>query len=228
MKPKNIILVRHGESQGNANKEIYKEVPDYALLLTSKGKEQAIQAGMDIRNLCGNESVKFYVSPFWRTRQTLQGILKSFPTIKFEDAYEDLRLREQEWCNKLPINGYRHDMEEERDSFGHCYYRFEGGESCADVYDRVSDFFNTLNRDFEKSNFPENCVIVGHGMTNRVFLARWLHATVEEFESWGNPKNCELKILSLQPDGKYKLVTPMRKHELRHNYQFKQEWFDER
>lgn len=226
MKPKTIILVRHGESIGNANKEIYKSVPDYALTLTPKGKQQAIQAGKDVRLVTGNEDVMFYVSPFWRTRQTLQGILKSFPSISYHDAYQDPRLREQEWHNKLPVDGYRHDMEDERDAFGHFYYRFNGGESCADVYDRVSDFLNTLHRDFEKATFPETAVIVGHGMTNRVLLMRWLHASVEEFELWRNPKNCELKVLSLQPDNRYKLMSEMPLHVLKHNYQYDLKDFD--
>ena len=227
MKPRNIILIRHGESVGNANKEIYKTIPDYALLLTERGKNQALEAGKNLRVLCGNESVKFYVSPFWRTRQTFQGILKSFPSLKWQDRYEDPRLREQEWHGKLPVDGYRHDTEEERDLFGHFYYRFqEGGESCADAFDRVSDMIGTMHRDFEKPEYPENCVIVGHGMTNRVFLMRFLHATVEEFELWKNPKNCELKVLSLQKNGRYQLVSEMPHHTLKHNFQFDTDWFD--
>jgi broad specificity phosphatase PhoE len=85
---------------------------------------------------------------------------------------------------------------------------------------------NTMNRDFEKSDFPENCVIVGHGMTNRVFLMRFLHASVEEFELWKNPKNCELKVLSLQPDGKYKLISDMPSHVLKHLFQYDINLFD--
>ena len=39
MKPQNIILIRHGQSHGNLNKEIYKSIPDYALELTDEGIE---------------------------------------------------------------------------------------------------------------------------------------------------------------------------------------------
>ena len=39
------------------------------------------------------------------------------------------------------------------------------GESGADVYDRVSVFFETLYRDFKKDNYPENTLLLTHGMT---------------------------------------------------------------
>lgn len=58
MKPKRIILVRHGESQGNVNQEIYKTTPDYALHLTDKGQAQAKLAGEQIAALIGGESLQ--------------------------------------------------------------------------------------------------------------------------------------------------------------------------
>lgn len=44
MKPDKIFLVRHGESQGNINKKLYRTVPDWKIELTEKGKEQALKA----------------------------------------------------------------------------------------------------------------------------------------------------------------------------------------
>ena len=37
----------------------------------------------------------------------------------------------------------------ERREFGSFYYRFPEGESGADVYDRVTDFLGSLNREFK-------------------------------------------------------------------------------
>ena len=34
MKPQNIFIIRHGQSQGNVDKNIYKTQPDYTLKLT--------------------------------------------------------------------------------------------------------------------------------------------------------------------------------------------------
>ena len=51
MKPNRIILVRHGESEGNADKHQYRTIPDYALMLTPRGIEQARQAGKEIKGI---------------------------------------------------------------------------------------------------------------------------------------------------------------------------------
>ena len=52
MKPQRIILIRHGESEGNINKEIYTQKPDYALYLTNKGiaKDRIITDGKGASN----------------------------------------------------------------------------------------------------------------------------------------------------------------------------------
>ena len=227
MKPDNIFIARHGQSQGNVDKKLYQTVPDYALQLTELGVKQAKQVGGDIAEQIpygGPFRIQFYVSPFWRTRQTYLNIVKQFPDHIRKTSveyYEDPRLREQEWNQKLGSReGYKDNEEMERDNYGHFYYRFNGGESCADVYDRVSDFMGTMHRDFEKDSFPRNVVIVSHGMTMRLFLMRWFHVSVEEFETWGNPANCAYYLLKKRKNDKYKLTTPLRKHVLRHNYQF--------
>ena len=159
MKPERIFIVRHGQSIGNVDKSVYKDTPDYAIQLTDKGKQQALDIGTKLKEIISEETVQFYVSPMWRTRQTYAYIRKSFPSI-YPDIYkyyEDPRLREQEWG--MSMEGYRHKLEEYRDSYGHFYYRFrDGGESCADVFDRASDFLNTMHRDFEKRDFPHNAI----------------------------------------------------------------------
>lgn len=221
MKPDRIFIVRHCQSKGNADKEIYKDTPDYTVELTELGHQQAIQTGKKIAQIIGpNQIVQFYVSPFWRTRQTFLHIAEEFPAqnVKY---YEDLRLIEQEWGQDMVARtGIHWEREKARDIYGHTYYRFEEGESCADVYGRKSDFLNTMFRDFEKEDFPRNVVIVTHGMAMRVLIMRWFHASVEEFETWANPRNGEYLLLERANNEKYQLVTPMRLHKVRHNYQF--------
>jgi broad specificity phosphatase PhoE len=222
MKPENIILVRHGQSTGNANRLVYKTVPDYAVPLSETGVKQAREVGEKLFWLLGDFPIQFYVSPFWRTRQTYLCISKHF-TSKDSKFSEEPRLREQEWghCDSYTTEDYKTNIIKKRDEYGPFYYRFPDGESCADVYDRVSDFFNTLHRDFEKPNFPKNVVIVTHGMTMRLFLMKWFHYTVDEFETWGNPKNCEYWHLKLNPEtNKYKLLSELRTRPPTHNYKF--------
>lgn len=209
MKPKRIILIRHAESEGNVNKGLYFSKPDYSMEITSKGVTQAIESADKLEKIIKKEEVAAYVSPFYRTRQTYNVISKLL-NISFHR--EDPRIIEQEWRGNISKLGSFEGVEKERDEYGHFYFRFNGGESCADVYNRVTTFLDTLHRDFEKSNFPKNALIVTHGMTLRIILMRWFHWTVEEFELIRNPANCGYYILELQENNKYKLITPLKKY----------------
>jgi broad specificity phosphatase PhoE len=217
MKPRNIFILRHGQSEGNIDDSIYQTKPDYALDLTCDGEYQATRAGVSLAKLCGVEVSRtescydvatlrgknrtgFYVSPYFRTRQTHHRIRRSFPDELVTFDKYDPRLREQEWGMFQPERGLT-PYEDERDKFGRFFYRFRNGESGADVYDRVSDFIGSMFRDFEYDDFPENVVIVGHGFTNRVLFMRWFKEHPEQFEEYENPKNCDwyhLKLGSLK------------------------------
>ena len=207
MKPKRIILIRHGESQANVNKYLFGSVPDYTIELTEKGKEQAVEAGKRLKELVKDEPLYFYVSPFWRARSTFEGVASNFPRAQF-DYSEEPRLREQEW-GYLRCNEDFDKICRERREYGTFYYRIPGGEAGSDVYDRINDLLGSLYRDFAEDDFPENCVLVTHGLTIRLFIMRFFHLTVEEFERMTAPKNCDLVILELQEDGLYRLVTEM-------------------
>jgi broad specificity phosphatase PhoE len=217
MKPGRIILIRHGESEGNRDAGVYNQKPDYTLELTEKGREHAKAAGLKVKEIVGVERLFFYVSPFWRTRETFEQIASAFPMESF-GYVEEPRLREQEWGLLRPEE-HTKVLEAQKDAYGPFYYRFPDGESCADVYDRVSDFFGTMYRDFSKPDFPENAVIVTHGITMRLFLMRWFHWSVEEYETYGNPDNCQLVIMEKGENGKYTLRSELKKHEVKHKYQ---------
>ena len=163
MKPTRIILVRHGESEGNIDKSVYRNKPDYAVMLTNRGIDQALNAGQKIKSLIQDEDYGVYYSPYFRTRQTMENILSQLAPTSCIFTKEDPRLREQEYGGKMRDYD-RVDFEKEREEFGKFFYRMNGGESAADVFDRMSDFLNTLNRDFMKDKFPKNVIICGHGM----------------------------------------------------------------
>jgi broad specificity phosphatase PhoE len=209
MRPKRIILVRHGESEGNLDHSRYQTKQDFALQLTHAGIEQAQQAGIKIKELLENEKVHVYSSPYFRTRETFQHIRESIEK-NVVKAIEDPRIREQDWGHLRHPDDNK-EIIEERDNFSTFYYRIPDGESGADVYDRVSSFFDTLHRDFEKLDFPENVLIVSHGLTMRLFLMRWFRWSVEEFESLHNPKNCQIVVMEKQADNHYKLISELSK-----------------
>jgi broad specificity phosphatase PhoE len=217
MKPRRIILIRHGESEANIDKSFHGQRPDYTSELTPHGMDQADLAGKELKSMLGNESVFFYVSPYWRARMTFEQITRHFEKQQLTWR-EEPRLREQEWGHLRDVEACL-KADKERDSFGAFYFRLSDGESAADVYDRVSDFFGTLHRDFEKQQFPDNAVVITHGITIRLFLMRWFHWTVEDFEEHANPTNCQMIILERLANMKYRLLTEMKKHKVSHTYQ---------
>jgi broad specificity phosphatase PhoE len=183
-------------------------VPDYALNLTARGIEQARQAAKELRGILGNESLYIYLSPFIRTRQTYQ-YLKECVEKNIVKSIEDPRIREQDWGH-LRHPGENEEIIQARDSFSTFYYRIPDGESGADVYDRVSTFMETLFRDFNKVDYPQNALIVTHGLTLRLFLMRWFHWTVEEFENLRNPRNCQIVVMQKTVDDRYELISKLR------------------
>ena len=212
MKPHRIILVRHGECHANTDESKFATEPDYTIELTENGIRQAYEAGVKLKELVENETLYFYVSPFWRTRSTFENIVRSFPRSQFEYS-EEPRLREQEW-GYLRTYAELKQLKKERKEYGIFYYRFPGGEAGTDVYDRINDLLGSLHRDFQRENYPRNCILVTHSLAIRLFIMRWFHLTVEEFEQMLSPKNGQLVVLQLNEEtDDYELLTPLERDE---------------
>ncbi len=223
MKPLRIFLVRHGESEGNVDRNIFTKIQDYKIQLTDIGWEEAKISGEIIKNNilkyeklsppASQSNVKCFVycSTFKRSRQTFESMKSNlkFPGFKSYIYHEDPRIREQEWGNYQKHYDSQ-EVLEEREKYGSFYYRISQGESGADVYDRLSTFLDTLFRDFEKPDYPENVIIVSHGFTIRIFLMRWFHWSPEEFEELVNPKNGQVIEMHWNPlTEKYDLKSQM-------------------
>lgn len=200
MIPKRIILLRHGQSEANVDHEIYAKVPDWKIALTGAGVEQAQAAGRKLAGLIGDESFGVFASPYLRTIQTKDAMLAGIGRKPVFD-YQDPSLREQEYGNAPPaeLNNARHA---ERREFGMFFYRFAEGESCADVYDRMAIFMNTLFRRFDRSDCPENLILVSHGLAIKCFLARWYHWPVTVFDETATLPNCHVSVMTNLEAGK--------------------------
>lgn len=216
-KPSNIYIIRHAESISNAARNVHETVPDWKVPLTVKGREQAILAGEKLVQDINHNDIGVYVSSYRRTRETWEGISNGIKawnqptTISF--VKEDPRLREQEYGQLMRAEEYN-NIEPARVAYGPFYYRIPDGESGADVYDRCTGFLDTLYRDFEKPNFPDNVLIVTHGFTLRILLMRWFHWTPEEFHLLKNPHNCQQFHLRLNVGcSHYNLLTPFDKRD---------------
>jgi broad specificity phosphatase PhoE len=186
-----IKLVRHGESDANIGKLKPAEVGDHTIGLTDRGKSQAFLAGERL----GADFLRgalAYCSPFRRARETLAGLLEGAGIPRNElRVYEDPRLREVD-------QGYADWGEQQtlRKLHGWFYYRFNGGESPADCYDRTSGFIDSLMRQAERKH-AQGALVVTHGLTIRCFVMRFLHLTVEQFDEMASPDNCD--IITLGP-----------------------------
>jgi len=222
MKNKRILLVRHAESEGNINHNIYSDTPDYAIKLTKRGTEQAQKAGKILSKIDGE--FDFFVSTHHRTRQTFFNISKTLKN-KVIRKKETPLIREQEWTNSVGTHSNM-DLERERLKWGVFHYRFPGGESCADVYERAELFNLTelINRLNEK-DCPPNIGIVSHGMFIRVHLMSLLNLSVEEFELIRNPKNCEIIELEFDIENqKFSLKSPLAYYDgPRHSFQYQED-----
>ena len=185
-----IKLVRHGESEANIGKVNSRDIGDHMIPLSERGHEQARDAGKRLgRDFVSGALV--YRSPYLRTRETLEGVLEG-ASVSRDDVriYEDPRLREVE-------HGYDEvaAQEELRNRHGWFYYRFRGGESPADCYDRTSSFLESMMRQIERKKI-DRVLIVTHGLTIRCFVMRFLHLSVEDFDSLANPANCAVITLA--------------------------------
>ncbi len=209
MKPQRIFLIRHGQSIANIDRNIYSTHPGFKIPLTDLGKKEALNCGVRLKEKLVSQNIVFYLSPYLRTKQTFENILSPLIPVNYT-IREEPRIREQDFGN--PRDQFI-DFTTDKDylNCGPFFYRFPNGESGADVYDRVSSFFATLHRDFLREDFPENVVIITHGMLMRLFLMRWYHWTVEEFVQLDDIENCQIITMILQSNGKYLLEESLKK-----------------
>lgn len=202
--PRRIILVRHGESYGNVDESEYTRTPDSQIRLTSRGHEQASETGRRLRAMFdaddvgadASHSVFFYISPYRRSKETALGIAQAFESARITGVREEPQLREQDFGNFQDLKRKKLEKRERR-YFGRFFYRFPDGESGADVYDRITIFEDHMVRDIDAGRFSENTnmVLCTHGLTLRLFLMRWFHWTVAEYERIANPPNSTPIIL---------------------------------
>ena len=112
-------------------------------------------------------------------------------------TFEDPRLREVEhgYCGQVGIDAQK----AMRDKVGYFWYQLERGESPVSSFERVSGFLESFMRQMERKH-ADKALIVSHGLTIRVFIMRFFHLTVEQFDTMRNPNNCD--IITIGPKDK--------------------------
>jgi broad specificity phosphatase PhoE len=200
-RPKRIILVRHGNSIANNNYDVLKNIPDNKIHLSEKGVEQAKLAGKRLKELIGNESIQFYVSPYQRTKDTYKYILESLKD-NHSDCIVTSILREQEYGN---LQSEMDKQFEEQKKVGVFFYRFINGESGADVHARMSIFLQYLFRRILSIDYHsfDNIVIVSHELTIKFFMMNFMNLPVTELDNIKKIDNAQFWTLEKNEYGKY-------------------------
>ncbi|XWS61737.1 hypothetical protein CRYUN_Cryun07bG0151500 [Craigia yunnanensis] len=186
-RPRRIILLRHGQCEGNVDESVYTRVADPKIVLTEKGKTEAEECGWRIREMIEKDGatdwkVYFYVSPYKRTLETLQHLGRAFECSRIAGMREEPRIRQQDF-------GFRETLRADID-----IGRFQPpGERSPNV----------------------NLIIVSHDLALRVFLMRWYKWTVEQFERLNNMDNGNIIVMEKGYGGRYSLLMHHTEEELR-------------
>lgn len=204
--PRNLVLVRHGESEGNVAVKMSKGGDHSAFTddfmerhssqwrLTDLGVEQARQAGVWIRENIGEEFGRYYTSEYERAKET--AALLGLPEAIWYRTYS---LRERNWGDLDVLSEQMKKIRfaealRRRQSDG-LYWTPPNGESHADLCSRLNDILGTLHRECTDMNV----IIVCHGEVIRAFrflLERWTPRQFAEKDSSRNPKdkihNCQI------------------------------------
>jgi broad specificity phosphatase PhoE len=208
-RPALLVLVRHGQSQRNVVKKAnrfylddearksVKGVPDHLIELTDEGRRQARVTGNAIREQYG---VFDYVvhSGYRRTVQTCDEILSAYT----EEERSRMPVRHHLFVRERDA-GHAYDMTDGEaqaafpwlndywTTFGPFFARPPGGESLADVCERVYAFLQKLARTMA----GRRVLVVTHGGTIwcfRYVLERWSYEEAERrFNAESNP-NCAI------------------------------------
>jgi broad specificity phosphatase PhoE len=215
---KKITIIRHGQSAGNFNKEVYLTTADSEVGLTDLGKKQAKDMTLSMFSLLGfvnsqihsnsEHNIRIYYSSYVRAYETFKEFRaiaeERFPKI-FREAtiVEESLIREHEYsqdpvCSDVVKNEIDFMNSKGQSRF---YHRFLNGESFADVEQRVVLFLNQL----QSSGDSDHVFLFCHGHTQQLLIKRLLNLTVTDFHLLSHLDNCEYTTLYRVRNGNYKL-----------------------
>ncbi|MDP2695906.1 MAG: histidine phosphatase family protein [bacterium] len=191
---------------------------DHGTPLTTEGFNQALATGKaledDIRIARGIPDV-IYVSPYLRTRQTLQGLQEGCPALDGVPIVIDERIREKSVGLKELYNDWRFmnvihpEQGRLHDKAGRYYFCEPQGEGIVDVQLRSRQWFQTLTREYPGSL----AWVITHHLTILSIMSRlerWAPEQFVEIDANSPPRNCSLTsygclVNKRHPDGKLRL-----------------------
>jgi broad specificity phosphatase PhoE len=203
--PIDLVLVRHGESEGNLAQQLSKQGDDCLWTeefskrhtsryrLTEKGVEQAQSAAKWIKENVATSFDRYYCSEYIRAMETAT-------ILDFEGAewYLEFFLREQD---KGCIGGHSIMQREEnyktlmqKKNYDAFYWAPPGGESIANACVRVEKFLETLRTSC--SGF--RVIVVCHGNILLGFRVRLERMSQEQYRKWQKDPSPKSKFHNCQ------------------------------
>lgn len=214
-----LLLVRHGESEGNvaaaeareAGAEVI-DVParDADVGLSALGRRQADAVGVALADLAEDVMPQVLVSsPYRRARETAERACAAAGIDLPMRLDERLRDRELGVLDRLTGAGVRARFPEEAERrawLGKFYHRPAGGESWADVVLRLRSWLADVDRDVHAARL----LVVGHDVV--IALIRYVCEDLTEEEvlelARRTPlQNASVSRLVREADGSWRLVT---------------------
>jgi broad specificity phosphatase PhoE len=189
-----IYLLRHGETQWNANGNRYCGRTDIAL--TDTGHRQARAVGEQLKSLTFDA---IYSSPLERAYVTAQASGGGKPVIKDERLIE---IDFGRWEGKTKEEFSAEDPETWERWMNDPLTARAGatGETARQVIDRVNDFFNQIL--YQQKQSP--ILVVGHNGINRLYLAWKLGMDVKHYRRI-HQENSAITMFTLDANGEINL-----------------------
>ena len=219
-----VLLVRHGQSRSNVDRNVHNELPDALIPLSDLGTRQALEAGHALgRGYFAEKGwpkrIRVFHSEYLRAEQTanllMDGLRGYTQNGVLLDHKSDSRIHELEfgWMSGLSdaqrdatltgLGSAKLQSELLRKHGAKFFDRRLGGESPADVEARLRTFFNAIYRDRDENGI-DTFIVVSHGLTNRVFAKAWLGKDFHWYEQEENPRNCAIRLMTpARTDGGY-------------------------
>jgi NAD+ kinase len=199
--PLDLVLVRHGESEGNVASR-FAEAGDNSvfseefcnrhnsrLRLTDRGRQQASAAGDWIKRNIGDHFDRYLVSGYLRAMETA-ALLELPAALWYQDFY--LRERDMGLFDMLPEDEKRtkYPQEFRQYEYDPFYWMPPNGESVAQLCLRVDRVLQTLHRECA----DKRVVIVCHGMVMWAFIIRIERLTPKLFLERSRTSNVDGRI----------------------------------
>lgn len=188
-----ITFIRHGQSEGNVNPSIYLSKHDSELCLTDVGKSQSIEISQKYINnwkYLKTKNIHIYHSSYNRTIETFDHFRKGLIyNIEDKNIHESILLREWEThqCIENPLDTYDFMIKNNKLNKSGFFFRFDGGESLADLELRCRLFLIELDKIEDNSHIFIFC----HSFTELMFMKIINNISVEDFFKISHLKNCE-------------------------------------